>query len=79
MKREYCCGNCGLVWLDKLEFDKYTICPECKNDGNIYGHNHGIFACNTISWIYAEKAVLHRLKERERKIHYDKNHPEYKK
>lgn len=77
-KREYCCVNCGLIWFDeKLGLSKGVICPECSNDGNIYGHDKGLFACDTLAWFYANEAAVSMLKKRGKKIHYHKEHPWY--
>lgn len=69
-KREYCCCSCGLVWFD--ESPRQSGCPECDEYTVIY-------ACDTLSFFYAEEDIKESLKARNRFIHYAQDHPYYNK
>lgn len=75
LEREYCCVNCGLIWFGEKVLVNEKGCPECGNDGNKYGHDKGLFACDTLAWFYASKGAVNMLKERGKKIRYHKEHP----
>ena len=78
-KREYCCANCGLIWFKEnaLGYKTHiTECPECNHNNRTTGD---IYAVDTMGYFYAAKAIEEDLRNRNKAIHYDKEHPYYEK
>lgn len=69
MKREYCCPRCGLIWFDITSTVNSTSCKECGNTG--------LYACDTMGYVYAYPVIEQDLKERGKEVHFDKEHPYY--
>lgn len=72
--REYCCPECGLIFFAETTVANGTICPECNNDRT----KRGLFACDSMGFVYEYDEIVVDLKERGKKIHYAKDHPLYK-
>ena len=72
-KREYCCPECGLIWIQKVNAGAINniVCPECENQYN--------YACDTFGYAYAAQSIKENLEKNNKKIHYDKEHPFYNK
>lgn len=66
-KREFCCAECGLIWVDIMSFEKIITCPEC-NSNNLY-------ACDTSDYIY--RNIKNELRKKNKQLHYAENHPYY--
>lgn len=75
-QREYCCSNCGLIWFEDYDIAHIVECPECHHSTKTTGD---IYACDTMGYAYAAKAIEEYLKARNKAIHYAKGHPYYKK
>ena len=75
-KREYCCSNCGLIWFQDYQPGGTIECPECNKNNRT---DRGIYACDTMGYAYATKAIEMDLKESNKEIHYAKDHPYYDK
>lgn len=74
-QREFCCSNCGLIWFSETEIANATVCPECGSSNQKDG---GIYACDSMGYVYAYVGIVEKLKEEGKTIHYDKKHPLYK-
>lgn len=74
-KREYCCNECGLIWFDETTTANTTTCPECGNSNR----NGLIYACDSMGFVYAYNSIVNRLKEKDKRVHYAKDHPYYNK
>ena len=51
MNREYCCTNCGLIWIDEKISVAEVQCPECLN--TYLNLEYSVYACDTFGWYYA--------------------------
>lgn len=73
--REYCCSNCGLIWVTKVNLTSQVSCPECNNNCD----KAPIYACDTNGYAYAYSTIESYLRANGKNFHYDKNHPICKK
>ena len=74
-KREYCCEHCGLIWFAETTIANSTDCKECGSNNRA---QYGIYACDSMGYMYAYESIVSSLKERGREIHFDKEHPKNK-
>lgn len=70
-KREYCCPECGLIWIEEISFANRITCPKCNSEL--------VYACDTMGYAYAYNSIVDKLKKEGKVIHYAKDHPYYKK